>query len=83
MGGTENEGLISPTCLREAFTLQDSKSAKRQSCHQHVFDLLGSARVEAACTMLVTFTRGLNFIKNLLTAFTLVGPKSVKNTVKS
>jgi len=42
------------------------------------FALLGSAHVKAACKMLIKLTPGLNFINVLLTAFTLVDPKSVK-----
>ncbi len=40
---------ISPTCLRAAFTCADPKSAKRQSCYQCLFGLLGSAHVKSAC----------------------------------
>jgi len=38
-----NQGLISPTCLRAALMLKDPKRAKRQSGHQYLFGLLGSA----------------------------------------
>ncbi len=37
------QGLISPTCLRPAFTHADTKSAKIQSSHQCLFARLGSA----------------------------------------
>ncbi len=40
-------------CLRAAFLSPDPKSAKRQSCHQFLFALLGSVRVKAARKMLM------------------------------
>jgi len=42
------------------------------------FTLLGSTSVKASRKMLVKLTPGVNFINVLRTAFTLVGPKSVK-----
>jgi len=52
--------LISPTCLPEAFTFEDPKSAKRQSRHQCLFVLLGSAQVKADCKMLLKSTPWAN-----------------------
>jgi len=46
--GVSPLGWISPTCLRADFTCADPKSAKRQSSHQGLFALLGSAHVKAA-----------------------------------
>jgi hypothetical protein len=45
------------------------------------FTILGSASVKAVCRMLMNLSPGFNFINVLLTTFTLVDPKSVKNTV--
>ncbi len=42
------------------------------------FTLLGSAGVKAVRRTLMKLTPGLNFINILRTAFTLVGPKSVR-----
>jgi len=49
-------GSISPTGLLAAFPCTDPKSAKRQSCHQCLFVLLGSLRITAARKMLVKLT---------------------------
>ncbi len=56
---------------------------KRQLSHQCGFALLGPMPVIAAHKMLMKLTPGLNFIIILCTVFTLVDPKSAKNTVKS
>ncbi len=44
------------------------------------FAHLRSVLIKAASKMLVKWTPGLNFINVLCTAFTLVDPKSVKDT---
>jgi hypothetical protein len=72
-----NQGSISPTCLREAFTCQDPKSAKRQSSHQCLFALLGPACAKAAHKMLVKSTSddkasSISSCKNLTTLLKLV-----------
>jgi len=48
-----------------------------------IFVLLGSTYVKTTSKTLMIFTPGVNFINVLRTAFALVDPKSVKNTVKS
>jgi len=47
---------VSPTCLQAAFTIEDPKSAKRQSRHHRLFAFLGSALVKAARNTLVKST---------------------------
>jgi len=49
-------GSISLTCLSITFTRADPKSTKRQSSHQCLCALLGSALIKAACKMLVKST---------------------------
>jgi len=51
---------ISPTCSLKDFTLKDPKSANRQSSHQYLSILLGSAYVKAAHKMLMKLTPGVN-----------------------
>jgi len=70
------QGSISPTYLRTAFTPVAPKSVRIQSSCQYLFTLLGSTGAKAAHKMLMKLTPGV-------TAFTLVDPKSIKNTVKS
>ncbi len=76
-------GSISPTYLRAASMPVASKNVRFQSSHQYLFTLLGSTGAKAALVLLMKLTPGFNFINVLRTAFTLVDPKSVKNTVKS
>ncbi len=47
---------ISPTCLQTAFTCTDPKSVKIQSSCKYLFALWGSARIKAACKMLMKLT---------------------------
>jgi len=42
------QGLISTTFLQAAFKCEDPKSAKRQSSHECLFVILGSAHVKAS-----------------------------------
>jgi len=42
--------------LSAAFTITDPKSAKRQSCHQCLFTLLGPVQVKALSKMLMKLT---------------------------
>jgi len=54
-----NEGnlmSISPTCLREAFTLRNPKSTKRQLSHQCICVLMGSTHAKAAHKTLMKLT---------------------------
>jgi len=44
-----------------AFSRKDPKSAKRQSSHQCLSALMESARIKAACRMLVKLTSGKSF----------------------
>ncbi len=48
--------MILPTYLCKAFTQADPKSAKRQSCHQSLPALFGSACIKAARKMFVKLT---------------------------
>jgi len=66
-------GLVSPTCLRKAFTLKDPKSAKRQSS-----DAFGICPRKNSSKNVGEITPGLNFINILRTAFTHVDPKCAK-----
>ena len=75
-------GSILPTCLWTVFMHKDPKSEKRQSSHQCLFALLGSAYSKAAGKMLLNLTPGFNFINILCSAFTSADPKSVKKTVR-
>jgi len=49
-------GSISPTCLQKVFTNAYPKSAKRQSSHQCLFALSGSAHEKSARKMLLKLT---------------------------
>jgi len=61
-------GLISPTCLLEAFMCTDPKSAKKIDDLTVFFVLLGSSRVKAVCKMLVKLTPDVvGITKKLLT----------------
>jgi len=51
-------GSISSTFLRKAFMCPDPKRTKRQSSHQCLFALLGSASIKAACKMLMKLAQG-------------------------
>jgi len=51
-------GVNFTNVLQAAFTSSDLKSAKRQSSHQCLFALLGSARTKAAHKMLEKLTEG-------------------------
>ncbi len=57
-------GLISPICLRPAFTCADPRSAKRQSRRQCLFELLGSLNAKPACKILVKLTPVHNLLSN-------------------
>jgi len=61
-------GSISPTCLHEVFPCTDSKSAKRQSSHQYLCTILGSACEKVARKTLVKLTHSLNHELNIISS---------------
>ncbi len=76
-----DQGSISPTCLRKAFTHADQKSVKIQSSLQYVFALLGSVHIKTSSKMLKKLTPQVAKRKNANTrSFTtgLPGPKKLK-----
>ncbi len=62
---------------------RDPESVRTQSSDQYLFTLLGSTSVKAVRRTLMKLSPGVHFINILCTAFALVDPKSIKNTVKS
>jgi len=46
-GGKRRPGSISPTSYVQLLLLEDPKSAKRQSSHQHLYAFLGSMCIKA------------------------------------
>jgi len=71
-GVLRDEGSISPTWIRAAFTCKYPKSSKRQASHQCLLELLGYRHVKAACKTLVkTATKSVNF-NNILTLSVVV-----------
>ncbi len=75
-------GVDSTNILHAAFAHAHPIGAKRQSSHQRLFVLLGSACVKAASKMLVKLTLGLNFINILQAAFMHADSKSAEKAVK-
>jgi hypothetical protein len=56
--------------------IQNKAVIREKLCKTHSYE-------KAAHEMLMKMRPGINFINVLITAFTLVDPKGVKNTVKS
>jgi hypothetical protein len=61
-----DQGSISPTYLRTAFTLVAPKSVRIQSSCRYLFTLLGSTGAKAARRTLMKLTLGHFFLKNIL-----------------
>jgi len=78
-----NPGVDFTNMFHTVFTWADPNSAKRQSSCQCLFLLCRAACIKAVTKTLIKSTLGDNFTNDLRTAFMLVDPESVKNTVKS